>query len=201
LVCDTDNDGIENRLDTDSDADGCPDAVEAGVTYVPSSGVTGAARLTTSVIAGPYGTNGFANSLETATDNGTYVGNYVYANAILATVNGCTDSDVDGIVDIIDIDDDNDGVLDVTEQNCGMFSCVDIDTDGDGTPNRLDKDSDGDGCSDAKEAGSTTLTTANYAFTTAVGINGLADVLENTTDNGIINYASTYTKYGVLSSN
>jgi hypothetical protein len=200
LVCDTDNDGIENRLDTDSDADGCPDAVEAGVTYVPSSGVTGAARLTTSVIAGPYGTNGFANSLETTTDNGTYVGTYVYANAILATVNGCTDSDVDGIVDIVDIDDDNDGVLDVTEQNCGMFSCIDIDTDGDGTPNRLDKDSDGDGCSDAREAGSTTLTTANFAFTSAVGINGLADALETTTDNGIINYASTYTRYAVFGS-
>ncbi len=200
LVCDTDNDGIENRLDTDSDADGCPDAVEAGVTYVPSSGVTGAARLTTSVIAGPYGTNGFANSLETTTDNGTYVGTYVYANAILATVNGCTDSDVDGIVDIVDVDDDNDGVLDVTEQNCGMFSCVDIDTDGDGTPNRLDKDSDGDGCSDAREAGATNDLTPNFAFTSAVGINGLADALETTTDNGIINYTSTYTRYAVFGS-
>ena len=66
------------------------------------------------------------------------------------------------------------------------------DVDGDGLPNSLDLDSDGDGCSDALEAGATTNTTADYAFTGAVGANGLVDALETTVDSGTINYASTY---------
>ncbi|WP_211230234.1 autotransporter outer membrane beta-barrel domain-containing protein, partial [Algoriphagus marincola] len=54
------------------------------------------------------------------------------------------DTDCDGVIDSIDIDDDNDGILDSEEG--------DGDTDGDGIPNRLDLDSDGDGCSDTKES-------------------------------------------------
>jgi hypothetical protein len=69
----------------------------------------------------------------------------------------------------------------------------DSDTDGDGIYNYLDLDSDGDGCSDALEAGATTNTTADFAFpNTGVGTNGLADILETTADNGIINYNSTH---------
>uniref|UniRef100_UPI0037C04D5C FG-GAP repeat domain-containing protein n=1 Tax=Daejeonella sp. TaxID=2805397 RepID=UPI0037C04D5C len=78
------------------------------------------------------------------------------------------------------------------EAYLGELVCTDIDTDSDGKPNRLDLDSDADGCSDAKEAGTTTSLTANYAFTSAVGTNGLANVLETSADNGIINYVSTY---------
>ena len=33
LICDTDNEGIPNYLDTDSDDDGCADAVEGGATF------------------------------------------------------------------------------------------------------------------------------------------------------------------------
>lgn len=36
LECDTDGDGIPNRLDLDSDGDGCPDAVEGGGTFNPT---------------------------------------------------------------------------------------------------------------------------------------------------------------------
>ncbi|MDC3284937.1 LamG domain-containing protein, partial [Flavobacteriaceae bacterium] len=71
------------------------------------------------------------------------------------------------------------------------------DVDGDGIPNSLDLDSDGDGCSDALEAGATTNTTANYAFTGAVGANGLVDALETAVDSGIINYVSTYSPNAV----
>ena len=71
------------------------------------------------------------------------------------------------------------------------------DLDGDGIPNSLDLDSDGDGCSDALEAGATTNTTADYAFTGAVGANGLVDTLETTADSGTINYTSTYNPYAV----
>ena len=72
-----------------------------------------------------------------------------------------------------------------------------VDTDGDGTYNHLDTDSDGDGCSDALEAGATTDKTADYAFTGAVGANGLVDALETSLDNGIINYTSTYSTYAI----
>ena len=38
-VCDTDNDGLPNQFDLDSDGDGCPDAKEAGVTGTLRSGM------------------------------------------------------------------------------------------------------------------------------------------------------------------
>ena len=117
-IADTDNDGIPNYLDVDSDGDGCPDAVEAQTTYVSTSGVASSAKLTTSIIPGPYGTNGFANGLETVTDNGIYTSTYTYNYATDATINACTDSDGDGIPDAIDLDDDNDGILDTIEENC-----------------------------------------------------------------------------------
>ena len=55
-----------------------------------------------------------------------------------------SDTDGDGIVDAIDIDDDNDGILDTVEGS-GDF-------DGDGIINSLDLDSDGDGILDIIES-------------------------------------------------
>jgi hypothetical protein len=72
-----------------------------------------------------------------------------------------------------------------------------VDSDNDGIPNRLDLDSDNDGCSDAYEAGATTATTANYVFAGPYGNNGLANSKETIADNGIINYSSTYSDYGL----
>jgi len=45
LECDTDGDGIPNRLDLDSDADGCPDAVEGGASILPSGLMTAGGTL------------------------------------------------------------------------------------------------------------------------------------------------------------
>lgn len=56
-----------------------------------------------------------------------------------------TDTDTDGIIDLIDEDDDNDGVLDILE--------VAGDTDGDGVINRLDLDDDNDGIPTLVELG------------------------------------------------
>ncbi len=109
---DTDGDGIPNRLDLDSDGDGCFDAVEAKT-------VT---SLTQSTVTGPYGNNGFANSIETSSESGIYTGNYnLYSRATNATVKGCLDSDFDGVPDIDDLDDDNDGILDATECNVALM--------------------------------------------------------------------------------
>jgi gliding motility-associated-like protein len=117
-ACDKDGDGIINSKDLDSDGDGCPDAVEAGTTYISTSGITGLARLSTSIIPGAYDSNGFANNVETASGSGLYKGTYTYDNAVNASINGCTDSDGDGVSDVLDLDDDNDGVLDTIENNC-----------------------------------------------------------------------------------
>jgi gliding motility-associated-like protein len=360
LACtdiDTDSDGIPNRIDTDSDGDGCYDAVEAGTTAVSTSGVASANKLTASSIPSPWGANGFANGLETSAESGVYNATYSYDLAINASLAACTDTDNDGVPNITDIDDDNDGTTDFDEdyplcstassytwvnwsviqpkvalgtitsggqtinvtvrhdagglsqtgnisnganfpvayglavngatlasQNIGtisvsfsqpvgapaiayaslgnsnlgvpvttsipfktewagmntvynspnqftgsdgynivtlkgnvsnftlqhsvfenyyniIFGLKDItkcsgtklDTDRDGIPNSQDLDADGDGCSDAKEAGATALTTQNYAFSGAVGSNGLANSLESATDNGTYNYTSTYT--------
>jgi len=57
------------------------------------------------------------------------------------------DTDGDGIIDSIDLDDDNDGIPD-SEEGDGV-----LDTDGDGIPDSLDTDSDNDGILDADEPG------------------------------------------------
>ena len=62
------------------------------------------------------------------------------------------------------------------------------DVDGDGIVNSLDLDSDNDGLYDAVEAGHGETHT-NGVLTTAVGTNGLVDVLETSTDNGTLNYS------------
>jgi gliding motility-associated-like protein len=63
-----------------------------------------------------------------------------------AGFNTLPDTDNDGVLDIVDLDDDNDGILDTVEGE-------NTDTDGDGIPDRLDLDSDNDQCLDVVEAG------------------------------------------------
>jgi hypothetical protein len=106
-ISDKDADGKLNHQDLDADEDGCFDAVEAGVLPRTSSNgiVPGAA----------FGTNGFADALETVAENGVYKNTYSYDYAINALISNCTDTDGDGVLDLMDIDDDNDGVLDADE--------------------------------------------------------------------------------------
>ena len=110
---DTDGDTIPNHLDPDSDGDGCSDAYEGGSTS--ASSVT--------VIPGPYGANGLANSLETSSESGVinYISTY-RKYAVKSTEKLCLDSDSDGVSNPIDLDDDNDGVLDTDESDfCGKL--------------------------------------------------------------------------------
>ena len=206
---DTDGDGIPNRLDLDSDNDGCPDAVESSVTR----------DIGTSVIPGPYGENGFADSIETEPESGGFDGDYTYDFAINDQVNLCLDTDNDGIPDYFDLDDDNDGILDHIESPDCFYTAEELgitdtdnfissmypkpdnclsDDDGDGIPNHLDLDSDGDGCPDAYEAGSESLARSVFKPTSTGGIvsgpfgdNGLADYLETGEETG--EYAGVYT--------
>jgi hypothetical protein len=109
-----------NHQDLDSDGDGCSDAKEAGL----ASNTTSSAGE----LAGPYGTNGFVDALETTTDNGIYRGTYIYKFAISASENACLDTDSDGLGDLLDIDDDNDGILDTAEQTNCITSGIPINT-------------------------------------------------------------------------
>jgi hypothetical protein len=129
---DTDNDGIPNHQDLDSDGDGCPDALEAGVSVnagaFSSMSASGGSIYTGGIPSGTanayvgngtpsqYGANGFFNGIETALDSGIYNGTYTYSlYALSLGQNVCTDTDGDNVPDIFDIDDDNDGVLDKVE--------------------------------------------------------------------------------------
>ncbi|QVY63992.1 cadherin-like domain-containing protein [Polaribacter sp. Q13] len=108
VPADTDNDGIPDYLDTDSDNDGCSDADEAYYGTVnnadgDNNGTYGTGTPTVN------SSNGKVTSASYSTPN-TY-----YLNA---TANTCEDNDNDGIADFEDLDDDNDGILDTDELNC-----------------------------------------------------------------------------------
>ena len=106
------------------------------------------------------------------------------------------DSDDDGIVDTVDIDDDNDGVPDIWEiaEDGG-----DIDSDKDGMPDRLDIDSDNDSLLDWQESGG--LRVANFSSLVVdagrlhgeVGLNGMLNIFE-------LNEYSRQLIYGLLDS-
>ncbi|WP_157366634.1 beta strand repeat-containing protein [Aquimarina agarilytica] len=138
LGSDNDNDGVLNHLDLDSDGDGCPDLVEAGV--APTTGIgqgtiengTGGVVITTTpnvdnaqftFISDATTDNNGDGLLDSIDDNGgtgmldgtpEYTSSYsTFASD--STVNACLDSDGDSIADVFDLDDDNDGILDVDE--------------------------------------------------------------------------------------
>ena len=99
--------------------------------------------------------------------------------------NPTNDSDGDGIVDTVDIDDDNDGIPDVLEiEENGR----ERDSDFDGMPDRIDLDSDNDGILDVAESGLFVslslpgIRIVNGRLLTAVGANGIADVIETYVD-------------------
>lgn len=89
---DTDDDGLLNHQDLDSDGDVYSDAIEAAVantsgtpamdagTLRNGSGGTVSSQTTTTnaLVRGPYGGNGFANSIETQSESGKYNGTYTY---------------------------------------------------------------------------------------------------------------------------
>jgi|GEM_PF-3545421 len=110
-TCDDDGDGVPNHLDNDSDNDGCSDAIEA------NHGVTDFSATT-------VGQNGLVDAVETTPESGDL--NYEVPTFITldSLINLCSDSDNDGISDLIDIDDDNDGVPDLTESNCTVASAT-----------------------------------------------------------------------------
>jgi len=125
-LLDTDNDRVPDFLDLDSDNDGVTDLREAQRAVVPLDIVDAIAdgRVDSDQV---FGTNGFADSVETVPDSGVPI----YAIA---------DSDDDGMRDYIDLDSDNDGAADAIEVRGA-------DADGNGLADEW-QDSDGDGIDD-----------------------------------------------------
>jgi len=121
---DTDNDGIPNRLDLDSDGDGCPDtkeailynhSTEASVPGTVKNGSGGAVTSTTpnvpnAMVPGPYGSNGFADALQSPSNPDAYKHVYTYQFiADAADVSACDNKF------LMDIDTDDDGIPDAVE--------------------------------------------------------------------------------------
>ena len=103
--CDYDNDGIINSLDTDSDNDGCQDAIEG-------SGSFNYDNLQNNQLTG----NVDANGVPDMANGGQGVG-YAYNTTIVDCCTDGLDTDNDGVADLCDLDDDNDGILDVDEMD------------------------------------------------------------------------------------
>jgi len=95
------------------------------------------------------------------------------------------DTDGDGIPNAVDLDDDNDGIPDIIEQGGDPT----LDTDGDGVIDSLDLDADGDGVPDVIESGNEGLDADNDGrLDGPFGTDGIADDVQETPDDGGINY-------------
>ncbi|MGB3402776.1 MAG: Ig-like domain-containing protein [Microcoleaceae cyanobacterium] len=159
-VPDSDNDGTPDYQDLDSDGDGTNDIEEAGIDDPDGDGVVG----------GPD-------------TDGDGIPDVVDENPAGFGDNP-VDTDNDGILDAVDLDDDNDGILDELEGSG--------DTDGDGIPDIIDLDSDNDGIADIVESGLTPEQIAELDTdgdgvidpTNEFGDNGVVDTVETTPDSG-----------------
>ncbi len=161
---DTDGDGLVNVLDPDSDNDGLFDGTELGLDC--SNPATNPAAnnciadadkgvTTTSPLDPDTDNGGIPDGVEDTNHNGTIDSGEGNPNDPADDV-GVTDSDGDGLTDVIenqigsdpnDADSDDDGVVD------GQEVSPSVDSDGDGLINVLDSDSDNDGLADGTEMG------------------------------------------------
>jgi len=125
-VCDhldTDGDGLIDLMDLDSDNDGCFDAEEAGHgedmeinnSIVINSTEVGANGLDDAVENNDLAVSGLNYPL-----NETTSGTFDFQNDQVFGACSATgpDTDMDGIVNSLDLDDDNDGILDDAEDVC-----------------------------------------------------------------------------------
>ncbi len=193
--CDPDRDGIINSLDLDSDGDGCADAIEGGdgfmsanitASNVPGGNIgtdyIGSASAVQTNLTGTYGgsldpvADNYVNTqgqvtITSATNTSPGTDTAVDQTAGFSqdmTLNACVDSDNDQVANIDDVDDDNDGILDVDENACIVDSNI--------TPTQLG-------------AGS-----GNPQTFTAINTNTV--IVENRSDNVVVNDAGTGYRLG-----
>ncbi|WP_435261469.1 PKD-like domain-containing protein [Tenacibaculum sp. nBUS_03] len=113
---DTDGDGTPDHLDTDSDDDGCYDALEGAGSYVHT-------QLSSGAFTGGVDSNGVPSTVSggQATTSGVTDSSDNSA-CCQVSVSGFADVDSDGIANSCDLDNDNDGILDINERACYAFS-------------------------------------------------------------------------------
>ncbi|MBL4708677.1 MAG: hypothetical protein JKY48_09595, partial [Flavobacteriales bacterium] len=199
--CDTDNDGINDQFDLDSDGDGIADIVEAG--GVDADG------------------NGIVDGVFTDTDGDGWSNTFDSDNGGTALTDPDTDSD--GFENSIDIDADDDGIIDIIESqpSGALISPSGTDSDGDGiddnfdlnqgnalttpentdgtdNPDYTDTDSDNDGDLDAVEGWDTNNT--GIANTTPAGSDADGDGLDDNYDTVVGPNATTNVTNGGQSS-
>ena len=95
---DIDGDGIPNHLDTDSDGDGCLDAIEGGANFKKGN-------LNGSSLSGTVDAKG----VPVIANGGQNIGSSSDAN-VLSPNCDCPDNDKDGVCNDVDLDKDNDGI-------------------------------------------------------------------------------------------
>ncbi|MCL7754255.1 T9SS type A sorting domain-containing protein [Polaribacter sp. Z022] len=133
---DADGDGIPNHLDTDSDNDGCPDAVEGngGISISDLDDNDGINRTvnTNGIPVGP-GTagNGTTGQSDVSSRNASVQSSE--CDPCNPASSSFVDTDGDGIGNACDLDDDNDGILDTDENSCTNASLESFGT-GTGSP-------------------------------------------------------------------
>jgi hypothetical protein len=150
LACptgDPDGDGTPNDTDPDPNDPCVPDANALACDTGDGDGdglTNGAERM--------LGTD--PNSADSDGD-GLCDGSVAVANVCAAGENAGAgqDSDSDGTIDALDLDDDGDGVNSALEDVGGDGNPANDDTDNDGTPDYLDNDDDGDGVLTSNEPG------------------------------------------------
>lgn len=130
---DTDMDGVDDDLDTDSDGDRIADADEAG------DDDPATAPVDTDM-------DGVADFRDEDSDGDGLPDRYEAGDDDERTAP--VDTDLDGVPDFADTDSDDDGIDDATE-SAGLPP---VDTDEDGVPDHLDPDADGDGLPDFDES-------------------------------------------------
>lgn len=156
-------------------------------TYVVSDGKGGTTtgKVTVTITAQPSSTDtdgdGLSNTEEQALGTDPTVADTdldgVPDNKEVGTdVTKPADSDGDGVINALDVDDDNDGVL-TTYENYKTAGVLNTDTDKDGTPDYLDVDDDGDGVMTSKEVADANKD-GNPADAVDTDSNGVPDYLD-----------------------
>lgn len=182
--CDSDNDGLANRIDLDSDNDGVPDIIEAGGLDANGDGIADNLIDTDADgLVDLYDSDDGGTPLVAVDEDGDGLTN-----------NQDIDSDADGIVDYIEAqrstasptapvgsDLNGNGIDDAFDAESGSSVLVPIDSDADGIPDYLDSDSDNDGYSDLVEAYDSD--NDNVADQTPLGTDSDFDGLDDQYDN------------------
>ena len=178
LLNDTDQDGIADYIDVDSDNDGLPDVMESQLKVVDSDSDGIADQYDVDATGG---VDSDSDGIDDAFDVDVTGGRDADGDGIDDALLIFTDTDGDGQADYLEQDSDNDGISDGVEADVsaldadmdGIDDAFDVDftggmdinndgiddnvnftdTDGDGVIDMHDLDSDNDGLFDTKEAG------------------------------------------------